>query len=122
MCCILHYFYFVGMTEGTLLSDLTSCSRQATAYRGYYIPVDNVDIHYTQHETVSVEKCTKFCCSQKDCELIWIVDSVCYTVTCPRQGGCEPEKAKSGTQFEDSYMAFIDRLQGMFMLCYLFTV
>ncbi|XP_072029448.1 dyslexia-associated protein KIAA0319-like protein [Amphiura filiformis] len=101
----LNMLLLAGSTEGT------SCSRRDHGYENYYINiVDNSELQYKKYNTRSHEQCTQYCCSQKDCSLIWIVQDACYTVKC-RKDQCVPERAASGSQFAGSYVAFIERDQ-----------
>ena len=107
------------VTEGKTHSSSAStstCTLQPV-YPGYYIlaTTDDVDL-VREHDTNSIQECTQLCCSENDCDLVWLVEGVCFTVNCARQELCEPVKAETGGKFGDSYLALIQRpkKQGMF--------
>ena len=112
---LLHAVVTEGKTQHSSSPSTSTCTHQPV-YRGYYILATTEDVDLVrEHDTDSIQECTQLCCSENDCDLVWLVEGVCFTVNCARQELCEPVKAEAGGKFGDSYLALIQRpkKQGM---------
>lgn len=46
-----------------------------------------------QGQTSTMDKCVKFCCKEKNCNLVLLLDKMCYTIACKDKKSCETSPA-----------------------------